>query len=669
MVVKKYEKIKYPIERVFLSDVLPYEIPLIFTNRHFYLSKIMNKTIWDRDELAVFKEYLRCGKDSYKIAFSYNISHKENEFRELAVPHPASQIEVMEFYKKYKELILYYCSRSNFSIRYPCAVAKTKVFKDSGIEKSLNSDHAIIEEKSTKYENLMSFFTYKKYSNIYKFYEHYDYHRAEKKFKILVKADILKCFDSIYTHSMSWAIFGKNLVKKNLEQNKTTFANKFDKLMQKLNHNETNGIIIGPEFCRIFAEIILQTIDRHIEQELLNNERPLKNQTDYQIFRYVDDYFIFCNNGNDKKIIIDTIQQALKKYKLFLNSAKTTEYKKPIITELTIAKERIKIMFNDKLSYRTYGKCQKVENDDEMDINESNEQDNKAKYIKVNSNSLITQYKIIISETGIEYKDILNYTMAIIHKKCKDILEEYAKIINDIKIEKKVSKEVELTKAIIQILEFMYFIYLEYPRVNITIKACTILSVIFKFIRDKPLSHNNKHVIFKCVYDNCCLILKKNQISRYIQLETMYILVALKELGKGYYINEKILRNYLNIKPDSELNYFAIMSILYYVGNKKSYEDLKNDVVMVLKNRLSDNCECDNQKLAEAVFLVLDSISCPYMDKVDKREILQKIGIKDENKQGKIINCVMKNKILFFITWYEMDFKKELDTKRSQEVY
>ena len=41
--------------------------------------------------------------------------------------------------------------------------------------------------------------------------------------------------------------------------------------MQRLNYNETNGIVIGPEFSRIFAEIILQRVDKEVEKALYVN--------------------------------------------------------------------------------------------------------------------------------------------------------------------------------------------------------------------------------------------------------------------------------------------------------------------------------------------------------------------------------------------------------------
>lgn len=45
---------------------------------------------------------------------------------------------------------------------------------------------------------------------------------------------------------------------------KESFGSKFDSLMQRMNYNETNGILIGPEVSRIFSEIILQAVDAEV---------------------------------------------------------------------------------------------------------------------------------------------------------------------------------------------------------------------------------------------------------------------------------------------------------------------------------------------------------------------------------------------------------------------
>lgn len=103
--------------------------------------------------------------------------------------------------------------------------------------------------------------------------------------------DVQNCFDSIYTHSIAWAING------GVDIYKDTFEGKcdgsvgvlWDKMMQEMNYNETNGIVIGPECSRIFAEVIMQYVDQMVEQQLLI--KGYRNKVDYECYRYVDDYF------------------------------------------------------------------------------------------------------------------------------------------------------------------------------------------------------------------------------------------------------------------------------------------------------------------------------------------------------------------------------------------
>ena len=52
--------------------------------------------------------------------------------------------------------------------------------------------------------------------------------------------DIARCFYHIYTHTIAWAVKGKEQAKELI--GKETFENAFDTLMQHANYNETNGI-------------------------------------------------------------------------------------------------------------------------------------------------------------------------------------------------------------------------------------------------------------------------------------------------------------------------------------------------------------------------------------------------------------------------------------------
>lgn len=684
-VKRKKKQIKIKKERVILSDVLPFELPVTFSNRHFYNFLVNNgvskngKIIkWGKDDdpsleiiiklLFGFKKDKQVnnrqinydGEDFWTIPFNYKISHKEKDFRELTIIHPKNQLALVEFYEKYKELILYYCRISPFSIRKPYKIAKFSYYNDrTHIEKLAHDhEHKSVEEFDKEYENLKTFFVYKKFSNIYKFYESYTYHRCEKKYNKLFKFDITRCFDSIYSHTISWALLNKEIVKEKREESNKTFGGQFDLLMRNLNYNESSGIIIGPEFSRIYAELILQRIDLNV-MYYLQDKKKLKFKIDYEIFRYVDDFFVFYNDENTKEEILNAYRYQLKDYKLYVNDSKSILFEKPIITEITIAKINISDLLNNNLNFKASDKEPTKDNDD-------NEEKAEKKYsFYVSGNKLITRFKIIIKQANIAYKDILNYTLACIDRKTLKLIKIYGKIEDKDKYEKKV------TKAILELLDFTFFLYCVSPRVNTTIKLCLILSKLIKFGKQKGnFNNDNKHLIFKVIYDEISLVLKKNKYSEYTQVETLYLLIALKELGREYSLDKTVLSKYfgLNINTKNgkcDFNYLSISVLLFYIGNKSRYAAFKNILEENIKHKFEKINKDNRFKTTELIILLFDLLACPYLDDNFKKDLLKYYDIMDASEQ----NQILSKRGYWFTKWDDFDFGKELEAKKSQEVY
>ena len=681
---KKKKYIKYKKERVILSDVLPFEVPVTFSNRHFYSYLLSCKIKLEGDKISInkhntsvnqgivkllfginsVKPFDASGKINFKeeerdsIPFSYKIIHKEDDFRELTIIHPKNQLAVIEFYNTYRDLILYYSSISPFSIRKPHRIAKYTYFKDQlHLEKLAELTDEIVEQNDLEYEELKTFFVYKKYSNIHKFYESYQYHRCEKKFNRLFKFDISKCFDSIYTHSITWALLDKEIVKKHLGDSKKTFGNIFDTLMQKLNYNETNGIVIGPEFSRIFAELILQKIDENAKRELA--KESLFSKKNYEIFRYVDDYFVFYNEESEREKILTAFRLGLREFKLYLNEEKTELFNKPIITEITIAKQKINDLINTSLTYQL----------EEILVQEGEESVKKKKgKIYIDSIRLITKFKTIIFESKIDYKDILNYTLAIIERKLRSLIKVYFTIVREKNTEK------EFIKSLLELFDFVFFLYSVSPRVNTTIKLCRVLRLATATLNLKDyFSLDFKHLVFKKIYDNILFILHKNKSVKHAQVETLYLLIALGELGNKYWLTENVLASYLGIinksgvfRSESELNYFTIVVSLFYMKDKVRYQNLRSFILEKSIERFEGIDYEFRIKKAELILLLFDILAYPYVDITPtKIKLLALYKVTDVILQAEIINARSN----WFTKWTDFDFGKELDAKQSQEVY
>ena len=239
----------------------------------------------------------------------------------------------------------------------------------------------------------------------------------------------------------------KDIVKdRPFEDSDKTFGGQFDILMQNLNYGETNGIIIGPEFSRIFAELILQRIDLNVMYYLRDNRdsKRLEFKTDYEIFRYVDDFFVFYNADEAKERILNAYRSHLMEFKLYINDSKSVLFEKPIITGITIAKQKIADLLNNSLTFKV--------SEEESRKDEENDQEEKEKRYSfyASSNELITRFKTIIKETGIAYKDILNYTLACIDRKVLKLIKMYSDI------EDKRKHELRVVKSILEIFDFTF---------------------------------------------------------------------------------------------------------------------------------------------------------------------------------------------------------------------
>lgn len=705
--MKKKIPITYSKERVVLSDVLPYETPVTFSNRYYY--KYLLKSLKSKTNPKYKSNYNKAQSEIESILFgvkgktkpfNFKITHNQNDFRELCIIHPFNQRKMVDFYEEYKNIILYYSSLSPFSIRKPFKVANFIFYNDILHKKNEDNglQHSQIEQDDSEYENLKSFFSYRKYSNIHKFYESYQFHRSEKKYNKLLKIDVTKCFDSIYTHTITWALLNKNIVKTNIESSVSTFGGEFDRLMQDLNANETNGIIIGPEFSRIFAELLLQQIDINIYERLKSsdvNEEKLIHKVDYEIFRYVDDYFVFYNEENQKERILESFKLSLKEYKMYLNDKKSIQYSKPIITEISIAKQKINDLFNNHLILK----------EKEKEVLVEDEEPNSILYFS--SNNVITRFKSIIKESGVEYKDIMNYTLAVLDNKTNKFIKKYKSLEEDISIK----NQREFEKGFLEIIDVTFFLYSVSPKVNSTIKVCLILDKIIRFLKKnktneyiEPFSPNNKHNVFKKISDEINLILSKNKSKKETQIETLYLLIALSQLGREYRLNLNVLCSYFNathkkdnsIKFNTHLNYFSITVLLFYIKDIEIYTPILDELKKMILEKFNDGKIYGWKDDAELVLLFFDILSCPYLNDKVREHFKNKVKsarerkskrlnsyikeLKDEKYKYKrqllsLVNIndnqitLIEQERFWFTKWTEFDFGLELQAKRSQEVY
>ena len=723
--MKKRKKIKlnYSKERVLFSDVLPYECPIIFSNRYLY--RFLAKYLWVgevKGKLNVLTQKKRldekganafcallfgCYEEGKGIGilqhrlnalfypFQFNIAHKTNKNRTLSIIHPYNQWQIVEFYEQYKYSILYLCNQSKYSIRKPHKIAQYFYYRDRLHRKLSGHESDKVELFFNEYENLKTYFSYEKYSNIYKFYEDYRYQRAEKKFKHLVKFDLQSCFDSIYTHTISWATAGgSDKVKVLPGYHGAWVGDAFDNLMQSVNARETNGIVIGPEFSRIFAEIILQYIDQKVEQELLN-EKKLRHKSNYECYRYVDDYFLFYNDEKDRKFFMESLTKWLKEFKLQISPSKTEEFERPFITKITLAKLQTEDLLSDIFSVPLWEEVEsksieeKEDDTDDVDSDKDNDILEKRFNIYLSANSINSRIKAIVRECGIEYRDIANYLLEKLSQRLDAFLNRYETGFK--KYERLMSKEnadkeqIEiksqraqrmLTSYLVSLIDVVFFVFNSNRQVNTTLKLQKIMNTIVIYakrhgdFKDNPevrFQTISKDIIFKKIQDEITLVLATTDSHRNTLHESLYLLILAKELGYAYLLAPEVIKSFIE-KSKLQYNLFACIILLYYYANHKCYNEQKKMLGDEILKKYRLVAETERKRNSELTILTADMMTCPFVDDAYKQSLLKLMGITEIEDQRMIMRFAKKQKYIF-TRWTMFNLNKELQAKISQEVY
>lgn len=130
------------------------------------------------------------------------------------------------------------------------------------------------------------------------------------KSRYIVSADISNFFPSIYSHSIPWALKGKEEAKKKTKKKELWF-NQLDDCVQRLKYGETNGVLIGPHASNLISEIILAKVDNFLTSKK------------YRYIRNVDDYTCYVPTYEDAERFLVDLSSELKKYELCLNNKKT----------------------------------------------------------------------------------------------------------------------------------------------------------------------------------------------------------------------------------------------------------------------------------------------------------------------------------------------------------
>ena len=419
-----------------LTDIMPVEVSELFSYGKFYEflldhQKELNNIIAEMLKLKAKGEILFLNGKWSSTPLKYNILKGVDGFREINLVQPISALNIYFFVECYQKEILDYLENNKcFSLRYHRKnndlyyKRKTNRQTEYFVKTSKKMDKSILQQTG-------AYFKLYKFNSVSSFTNSKLWKQCNFKYKYFAKVDYKSCFPSIYTHTYKW-IIERNTIDSKDAKNSNLFII-IDRILQNINGKSSNGIIVGPEFSRMIAEILLQNVDKEVLQNLQDKGLSLKK--DFRIFRYVDDIYIFANSPVDIDNIINMIESTAQKYLLHLNELKSYTTQTPVIMSDWLYKTRI---FSDKVADLFYKKSELYES---QSINYLV----KNRYISLDR--LENEFTLLMNEFTKERRFIVSYILST--------------LLNNISSKKdgfKLFDDGKLNKAFV-ILELAFYVY------------------------------------------------------------------------------------------------------------------------------------------------------------------------------------------------------------------
>lgn len=604
---------KEDFSRILLTETSTYDAPIIFSNLGFYWH--WKKHSEGKSLFPNLMESLFSNSDlsDATIPYTYKVRKNSESFRLVSLIHPRSQLPFIQFYQAFDGQILLACEKSRFSIRYPEKIGSKYYVKNSDENRSKYKTRATSSvEFESRSKHLSSYFSYRTHTRLHNFFDSTDFLKLEKQFSVFWTLDVARCFDSIYTHSITWAI--KNKAFSKIHRSVTnSFGSIFDRLMQSTNYNETAGIVIGSEVSRLFAEIIFQQIDKNIFDKLL--VAKLTNEDHYTIRRYVDDIFIFANSEDNTKKVQTVVIDCLNEYKFSVNANKTTKSHRPFITEQSRAIRLVKNSFSRLLD-------QVLEYDL---VDGKNRRVPKSIYNRKRVHvAFMQEVKLACFDSLVSYSLVAGYLVS----SFANLLIEFVDANRGTcPIGKEKSKFITF---IFTIIEIIYTLYTVNPGQNGSIKIAIIIDSTSKYFDSHIPDESNAirsqfYTLSNDFFASSAFSETSKDDNNVATVESLNILSAVRALGNNFLLSKEVLERMVLFFEDRNATYFEIIALLFYIRDDKegSYSALRKKIKTSINSILSDLSDLRDN--SEKIYLLLDVVACPYIDSDFREKIARRL--------------------------------------------
>lgn len=216
----------------------------------------------------------------------------------------------------------------------PMELINPVIYSSIVYELTIEDNWVLVKERFAEFqqnENLeccsipRGIFTYMQKSSILNWWESFEQRSIalSLEFPYMGKTDISDCYGAMYTHSISWALHGKEEAKNSaVSKGVKLLGDYLDDEMQNMHSRQTVGIPQGSVLSDLIAEMVLGYGDYLLSHELENDTSLVDCK--YKVLRYRDDYRIFATSREVVHSILLVLMKVLSGLNFKLGAAKTS---------------------------------------------------------------------------------------------------------------------------------------------------------------------------------------------------------------------------------------------------------------------------------------------------------------------------------------------------------
>jgi hypothetical protein len=573
-----------------LTDILPVETTELFTYKYFYdflEKRIKNlnmevRKIMEIKNTTKKKQKLFDGKYWVSVPLKFFISKGNSEVRELNIIQPIAALQIYYFINLFQEeLLIYLKQNSIFSLRYQTKFnnlyykKKKKNIIDYFSEVSNDIEKRAIEQTG-------KFFDIVPYASISGFLNSDEWYDLNTKYKYFARIDYKSCFDSIYTHAYKWII--SRDVNDSKDFNNTNLFTTIDRLLQNINAYSSNGLIIGPEFSRMIAELLLQQIDNIVYSTLLNEGKIFNS--DYSIKRWVDDIYIFSSNEELQDYIIELFRDAAKRFLMYLNENKVKKEKLPfILTNWLNELNQYSTNMSNMLFYMGDELAQRSKVGKKYIF--------KAKIFFKIKNILKRNFNDLIAKYESEKSKLTAYVLETILKKI---------VSAKIKREQDIFRQNTNAKTLYEMLDYIFYIFSHSANFENTQKVISIVS----YINDDVNLVQSYRMVLQGIINKYAYIFSWNNSNDIINL----VLLCIECSVEIPFAHETELKKHI-FDSDNPIN--VAVFLIYSKYNNNYFQEIKNEINKIILYKIQSIQNKENILTYREIWWILIFNKSPYI--------------------------------------------------------